>query len=95
MLERIYILLAFHFLGDYVLQTDFLAKTKTTNYWHLIAHCVLYALPFCLYFGFSYKIIGIFVTHMVIDYLKARKDRISYLVDQILHIMVLAVFLYF
>lgn len=93
MLERIYILLAFHFLGDYVLQTDFLAKTKATNYWHLIAHCVLYTLPFYLYFGFSYKIIGVFISHLIIDYLKTRKDGISYLLDQTLHIMILGVFL--
>ena len=44
----IYKLLACHMLGDYVMQTDFLARTKGESWWHLLAHCVTYTVPFAV-----------------------------------------------
>ena len=82
-----------HLMGDYVLQTDFLAKTKGTNWYHLFAHCMLYCLPFALCFGLDYKILILFLTHIVIDAAKARYNKINYVEDQILH-YIIALFLW-
>ena len=76
-------------MGDYVLQTDFLAKTKGENWWHLIAHCFLYTAPFALVFGIEWWLIVLLVSHIIIDALKARWKKLSYLNDQIFHLFVL------
>lgn len=89
-MELIYKLILCHFVGDYVLQIDFIAKTKGKNWWHLIAHCFLYSLPFYLTFGWTWHICAIVVTHFLTDALKARYNKISYFTDQLIHIIVLA-----
>ena len=30
-----------HLVGDYVLQSDFIAKTKGSNWYHLFVHCAM------------------------------------------------------
>lgn len=72
MLTLLYELLVCHMLGDYVLQTDFLAKTKGENWWHLLAHCVTYTVPFALAFGIDWRVGFVLVTHLAVDALKAR-----------------------
>ena len=91
-MKIVFILLVSHFIGDYVLQTDFLAKTKGDNIWHLFAHSVLYSLPFMIAFGFDWKVPFIIGTHIVIDTLKARYKVINYVTDQALHLMVLMIY---
>ena len=83
-----------HLVGDYVLQCDFIAKTKGYNFYHLFVHCVLYCLPFVLLYGIDWKIGVLFVSHIIIDVLKARFNKISYIIDQILHYIVLFIFLF-
>jgi hypothetical protein len=77
-----------HLVGDYVLQGDFIAKTKGENWYHLLVHCVLYCLPFYIVFGCTLQLIIIFVTHIVIDALKARYKLLNYTTDQALHYMI-------
>ena len=77
-------------MGDYVLQTDFLAKTKGDNVWHLFAHSVLYSLPFMIAFGFDWKVPFIIGTH--IDALKSRYKVINYVTDQVLHLIVFVIY---
>lgn len=91
-MELIYKLLLCHFLGDYVLQTDFLAKTKGENWWHLIAHCVTYTTPFC-FIGLDWRIVVLLLSHIIIDSAKARYKKIGYVTDQILHIATLVIYL--
>ena len=87
-------LIACHMLGDYVLQNDFLARTKGENWWHMVAHCVLYTIPFAVAFGIDCRIAALLTTHMVIDTLKAREHAIGYATDQIAHVvMMLALYL--
>ena len=93
LIQKLYELLACHFIGDYVLQIDFLAKTKGENWWHLIAHCVLYSVPFAVAFGIDWRIALIVITHIVIDALKARYKKINYLTDQMLHLIILWIYL--
>lgn len=83
-----------HLTGDYVLQCDFIAKTKGENWYHLFVHCVLYCLPFYAVFGLTWKLTLIFLTHVIIDALKARYKVISYKTDQVLHYYI-ALLLYF
>lgn len=82
-----------HLIGDYVLQTDFIAKTKGTNWYHLIVHCMLYCLPFFVIYGLTWQLLFIFITHMVIDPIKARYNKINYITDQLLHYIVMLVYL--
>jgi hypothetical protein len=85
MLEKIMLLIMCHMIGDYVLQSDFIAKTKGKNWYHLFVHCVLYIVPFYICFGFVWQLAVIFIAHLVIDPLKARYNKINYWQDQTLH----------
>ena len=91
-METLFKLILCHFVGDYVLQNDFIAKTKGSNWWHLIAHCFLYSLPFYLAFGFCWQIGVIIGTHIIVDALKARWNKIGYVTDQIAHLTTMLVY---
>lgn len=91
---KLIILIYCHLLGDYVLQSDFIAKTKGKNWYHLIVHCALYCFPFFVFFGSTWHLLFIFITHMIIDALKARYNKISYVTDQLLHYIVILVYLF-
>ena len=95
MLKIIYELTICHSLDDYVLQTDFLSRTKGENYWHLFVHCVLYSLPFTLLFGFE-PISAFFLTttHFIVDILKAKYKKINYIEDQLLHVITIVIYLF-
>lgn len=82
-----------HLIGDYVLQCDFIASTKGKNWYHLFVHCALYCLPFLLCFGFTWQLGVVFLTHIIIDPLKARWNKITYTQDQILHYLVGLIYL--
>lgn len=82
-----------HLLGDYVLQIDYIAKSKGTNLYHLFVHCALYCVPFAIVFGIDYRLGIVFVSHIVIDILKARYKKINYTTDQILHYLMLMVYI--
>ena len=86
-------LLFSHLIGDYVLQCDFIAKTKGSNYYHLLVHCFLYCFPFYLFFGLNWQLYTIFFTHVIIDVLKARFNKITYTQDQILHYLIMLIYL--
>lgn len=88
MLEKLSLLLICHMIGDYVLQGDFIAKTKGENWYHLFVHCVLYIVPFYICFGLCWQIAVIFIAHLIIDPLKARWGKITYWQDQLLHYLV-------
>jgi hypothetical protein len=77
-----------HFIGDYVLQSEYIANTKGHNWYHLLVHCTLYIIPFAFVFGINYKLLIIFISHIIIDAGKARYKKINYATDQILHFIV-------
>lgn len=93
MLEKIVLLIMCHMIGDYVVQTNFIATTKGKNWYHLFAHCVLYVVPFYICFGFVWQLAVIFVAHLIIDPLKARYSKINYWQDQALHYLVSLLYL--
>ena len=82
-----------HLIGDYVLQTDFIAKTKGDNWYHLLVHCFLYIVPFFYVFGMTWQLAVILITHIIIDSLKARYKIINYTTDQVLHYLIMLVYL--
>lgn len=57
-----------HLVGDYVLQTDWMAKNKTSSLFAALVHSFFYALPFSLITGPSWALFVIFSTHIIIDH---------------------------
>ena len=94
MIERIFLLVLCHLVGDYVLQIDFIANTKGENWYHLLVHCFLYVVPFYFVFGLCWQLYVVFLVHVVVDSLKARWKVINYVTDQVLHYCTLAVYLF-
>ena len=85
-----------HLIGDYVLQSDYIAKTKGENWYHLFVHSALYCVPFMIVFesmGLLAVFCRLFCTHFVIDAWKSRYRKINYADDQCLHYGVLLVIL--
>lgn len=56
-----------HFVGDYLLQNDWMAQNKTKEAFPCFVHCVIYTLPFGLILWQSPFIWVIFITHYLID----------------------------
>ena len=93
MIETLFYLVLCHLIGDYLFQTDFIAKTKGSNWYHMLVHCGLYIAPFAFCFGITWQLGILFVAHMIIDPLKARYNKINYWQDQILHYLLLLLYL--
>lgn len=92
-IELLLKLLFCHLVGDYVLQIDFIAKTKGENWYHLFVHCALYCLPFYVCFGIDLRLLIIFVTHLIVDSLKSRYKKISYIQGQVIHYLTMLIYL--
>lgn len=92
MVELLLKLVFCHLVGDYVLQNDFIAKTKGENWYHLFVHCVLYCLPFYVVFGLTVQLMCVFLSHIIIDTLKARYKIINYTTDQVLHYLMMLIY---
>lgn len=93
MIEKILILIMCHLIGDYVLQTRFIAESKGQNWYHLLIHCILYIVPFYLCFGLTWQLAIVFAAHIIIDPMKARYGKISYFQDQVLHYVACGLYL--
>ena len=92
MLEKFALLIFCHIIGDYLFQPRFIANTKGSSWYHMFIHCVLYIVPFWFFFGFNWQLGVVFVTHVIVDAMKARWGLIGYFSDQLSHYGVL--FLY-
>ena len=90
----VYLLVICHLIGDYVMQSDFLASTKGRNWYHLLVHALLYSVPFFFAYGLDWRLIYITCAHFLIDACKARFHWIGYAVDQALHYCQLLVYLW-
>ena len=93
MVSEVIFLVRCHMIGDYVLQNDFIAKTKGENWYHLFVHSILYCVPFIVVFGINYMFGILFLSHIIIDSLKARYNKINYTQDQLLHYLLLSMYL--
>lgn len=92
-MEIIVLLVICHIIGDYVLQSDFIATSKGRNWYHMFVHCILYIVPFYICFGFVWQLAVVFIAHLIIDPLKARYNKINYWQDQALHYLVSLLYL--
>jgi len=74
----VWLMIFAHFIGDYVLQTQFLATTKGKYWYNMLVHCILYTGSVGLVLmkwidGFPYYGIPLLlVSHWVIDSWKCR-----------------------
>lgn len=57
-----------HFIGDYLLQSDWMAQEKTQRWWPAIAHALTYGLPFLILTRSVPALAVIVVTHAIIDH---------------------------
>ena len=87
-LSRVIILVIFcHFTGDYLFQTDYMAKNKGEDCWVMIAHCFCYALPFLICFGNRWQLVLIIMSHAIIDWGKCN-GWYGIFYDQYFHIVI-------
>lgn len=91
-INTIILLAICHMLGDYFLQSDFIASTKGKNWYHLIVHCMLYIVPFIVVFGLDWRVYVLLISHIIIDPLKARYNKITYAQDQVLHYLMMGIY---
>lgn len=66
------ILLA-HFVGDYIIQTNWMATQKTTRWWPAILHGLTYTIPYVFVTQSPLALFVIFSTHVVIDRFRLAK----------------------
>lgn len=106
----IYILLIAHFLADFTFQTTKLAQRKLDHFKYLICHAFIYAAVFIVtLFSFVkwnkaiLPCVIIVCSHLLIDWIKRLVDKkfdkksilfASFIVDQVLHIIIIAVSYY-
>lgn len=95
------ILLLFHVLGDFYLQTQKLSESKKHSNKHLLLHTAIYTLPFVLMFCFNdgsesilrlfIGIVILFISHFIIDFYFRKKDKtlMPFIIDQLLHLLVI------
>ena len=56
-----------HMVGDYLIQSDWMAQEKTKRWWPAVAHAVTYGLPFLFVTQSPLALAVIVGTHAVID----------------------------
>ena len=59
--------LKLHLIGDYILQSDWMAQNKTKRSWPALCHAFVYSLPFLLLTQSPAALAVIFGTHFLID----------------------------
>ncbi|MEV4749109.1 DUF3307 domain-containing protein [Streptosporangium sp. NPDC049248] len=62
-----------HLVGDYVLQSHWMATEKVKKWWPAIAHGLTYSLPFLLITRSPWALLVIGGTHIVLDHYRAAK----------------------
>ena len=100
-LELIFLFIVAHVFGDYVFQGEYIATTKSKNYYHLFVHCIIYTFCFWCVFFYLNKIsfallMLIFASHFIIDLAKGilntknpSNSKLYYGIDQLLHYAVI------
>lgn len=65
-----------HFVGDYLIQTDWMAQTKTLRWLPAVVHGVTYGVPFMFVTMSLPALFVIVVTHIVIDHYRLARHVI-------------------
>lgn len=93
MIEQIAKIVMCHIVGDYLFQTDYMAREKGKDWYILFVHCVCYCVPFAIVFGIDHRIVWLILSHFAVDALKARYKQFGIVMDQILHFIVALIYL--
>lgn len=91
--------IALHGVGDFILQTDYIADHKLTDWKIRALHVFFYCLPFAIMLAWQGQRVTWFVfwlalSHFVIDsrrWCESKWQPRVIIVDQVLHLLVLAV----
>jgi hypothetical protein len=62
-----------HLVGDYLLQSDWMATEKTRRWWPAVVHGAVYSLPFLLVTRSPWALLVIGGTHVVLDRFRVAK----------------------
>src|SRR4051812_6679636 len=81
MLTTILLLIWFHFVSDFLLQTDSMALNKSSSNKWLVLHVLVYGIPFHIFFGWKYALFNV-VAHFVTDYCTSRATTKLYKAGQ-------------
>ena len=65
-----------HLVGDYLLQSDWMANEKTKRWWPAIAHALTYGLPYLIVTRSAPALAAIVVTHAVIDHYRLARHLV-------------------
>lgn len=65
------LLLILHFVGDFLLQTDWMALNKSKRFDALFVHCLVYAACFLPFYGYRFAALT-FLLHFVVDFWTSR-----------------------
>lgn len=72
--ELVFLMVLSHFLGDYLIQTNWMAVEKTKRWLPAVAHGVTYTIPFALFVTRSpLALLVIGGTHILIDHWRLAK----------------------
>lgn len=71
-------ILGLHWVADFVMQTDAVAKAKSSSNLALTKHILIYAAPFALLFGWKYAVVNA-AAHWVTDWASSRMTTKLYL----------------
>ncbi|WP_066904531.1 DUF3307 domain-containing protein [Mycolicibacterium houstonense] len=65
-----------HMVGDYLIQSDWMAQEKTKRWWPAIVHAVTYGLPFLFITQSPLALLVIVGTHAVIDHYRLARHAV-------------------
>lgn len=74
------LLLALHFLGDFILQSDWMALGKSKRFEVLLAHCFVYSLCFVNLYGVRFFLLT-FLLHLGVDFCTSRLTSRLWFID--------------
>lgn len=99
--EHLCLLIIFHFVGDFLLQSDEMAIKKSSNNKWLLIHGCMYGWLF-IYFGILFAVVNT-VAHLITDYFSSRATSMLYKagqrhwffvvigLDQMIHLLTLVI----
>ena len=70
-LLTIALILITHFVADFVLQSDYVAKNKSKSNWVLLQHGTIYMIPFIIIISPLYGLVNA-ILHIAVDYFTSR-----------------------
>jgi len=97
MINLFFFYVALHFIADFPFQGDWLGVNKGKSWELMFYHCLIYSGTFIVFGKVSLLVAFIlFITHLLIDPLKARYKIIKPIwLDQLLHIIVIGFIVYY